>query len=102
MGTTVAIEVNTGSSLHVMLSSQDILTGRRAIEGDDFGGATAGGISSGSADDTAGQDVVGLSLVATLMEGIVTMAAHMSNIGHGRAHEGGRGGQNRTPHDDDS
>lgn len=79
---------------------QDLLTGRRAIEGDDLGGASAGGISRGSADDTAGQDGAGLGLVATLMEGVVTMATHMSNISHGRAHEGGRGGQNRTPHDD--
>ena len=72
-----------------------ILTSRRTVESDDFGGASAGGISIRGSNDTAGHD-----LIATLMEGVVTMAAHMSDIGQGRAHEGGRGGQNSTPHDE--
>lgn len=90
MGTTV-----TAVSTCIIAFHDLRLTGRGAIEGDDLGGASAGGISVRSVDDTAGLD-----LVATLMEGVVTMAAHVSNIGHGRAHEGGRGGQNRTPHDE--
>ena len=92
MGTTV-VDVNICNCQ--LCSRSDSLTGGRTVESDDFGGATTGGIGIRGINDAAGQD-----LIATLVEGIVTMAAHMGVVGQGRAHQGGRGGQNSTPHDE--